>query len=87
MFPCCYIGTQFDSGVDSFDTRQIKSKINANKKELDLNVYDINIIIESGILEKIFTQSWSKESIQNGKMAYCLEMCGNNNDLERLYIK
>ena len=87
LFPCCYVGTQFDSGLDSFQTNQIKSKINANKKELDLNVYDINIIIESGILEKIFTQSWSKESIQNGKMAYCLEMCGNNNDLERLYIK
>ena len=87
LLPCCYVGTQFDSGIDSFQTRQIKSKINANKKELDLNVYDINIIIESGILEKIFTQSWSKKSIQNGKMAYCLEMCGNNNDLERLYIK
>lgn len=87
LFPCCYVGTQFDSGIDSFHVRQIKSKINAYKKDLDLNLYDINIIIDSGILEKIFTESWHKESIRHGKMSYCLEMCGNNNDLERLYIK
>jgi len=87
LFPCCYVATQFDSGVDSFQVRQIKNKINANKKDLDLNLHDLITIINSETLEEIFTKSWNKESIRHGKMAYCLEMCGSNsNELDRLYI-
>jgi MoaA/NifB/PqqE/SkfB family radical SAM enzyme len=88
LFPCCYVGTQFDSGIDSFQVRQIKSKVNAKIKELDLNLRDLITIIKSGILEEIFTKSWDKESIRYGKMAYCAEMCGNeSNELNRLYVK
>jgi hypothetical protein len=87
LLPCCYVGTQFDSGVDSFQVRQIKNKVNANIKELDLNLRDLNVITMSGILEEIFTKSWNKESIRHGKMAYCAEMCGSNSqELDRLYI-
>lgn len=87
LFPCCYVGTQFDSGIDSFHARQIKNKVNANLQQLDLNLHNLNQIIESGILEEIFTKSWNKESIQHGKMSYCSEMCGSNsNELDRLYI-
>jgi glutaredoxin-related protein len=87
LFPCCYVGTQFDSGIDSFQTRQIKNKVNANIKELDLNLRDLNVIVQSGILEEIFTKSWNKDSIRHGKMAYCAEMCGSNSqELDRLYI-
>ena len=87
LFPCCYVGTQFDSGIDSFQTRQIKNKVNANVKELDLNLRDLNVIVQAGILEEIFTKSWNKDSIRHGKMAYCAEMCGSNSqELDRLYI-
>jgi len=86
LFPCCYVGTQFDSGIDSFQVRQIKNKVNANIKDLDLNLHDLSMIIKSGILEEIFTKSWDKESIRHGKMAYCAEMCGSNSNLDRLYI-
>jgi hypothetical protein len=88
LFPCCYVGTQFDSGIDSFQVRQIKSKVNAKIKELDLNSRDLITIIKSGILEEIFAKSWDKESIRYGKMAYCLEMCGSDSTaLKRLYVK
>jgi len=60
--------------------------VNANIKDLDLNLHDLSMIIKSGILEEIFTKSWDKESIQHGKMAYCAEMCGSNSNLDRLYI-
>jgi MoaA/NifB/PqqE/SkfB family radical SAM enzyme len=87
LLPCCYVGTQFDSGIDSFQVRQIKNKVNAKIKELDLNSHDLLTIIESGILEELFTKSWDKESIRHGKMAYCAEMCGSDsNELDRLYI-
>ena len=87
LLPCCYVGTQFDSGTDSFQVRQIKNKVNAYKKDLDLNLRDLSTIIESGTLEEIFTESWNKESIRHGKMAYCSEMCGSDsNELDRLYL-
>jgi MoaA/NifB/PqqE/SkfB family radical SAM enzyme len=88
LLPCCYVGTQYDSGTDSFQVRQIKNKVKGNIKELDLNLHDLTTIIKSGILEKIFTESWNKESIRHGKMAYCSEMCGTNGiELNRLYIQ
>jgi MoaA/NifB/PqqE/SkfB family radical SAM enzyme len=87
LLPCCYVGTQFDSGADIFQVRQIKNRVNDNKKDLDLNLQDLSAIIKSGILEKIFAESWNKESIRHGKMAYCAEMCGSDSkELDRLYI-
>lgn len=88
LFPCCYVGTQYDSGIDTFQVRQIKSKVKSNIKDLDLNLHDLNTIINSSILEEIFAKSWNKETIRHGKMAYCSEMCGSDSTaLERLYIK
>ena len=86
LFPCCFVGTRFDSIVDSFLDRQLKNKITPRLNDLDLNVRSLNEIIESGVLEEIFTESWTKENIRHGKMAYCAETCGQNSPLDRLYL-
>lgn len=86
LLPCCFVGTRLDASIDYFIDHQLKSKINQRKEELDLNKKDIKDILDSGILDQIFTDSWSKDSIQHGKMAYCAEVCGTNNAMDKLYV-
>jgi MoaA/NifB/PqqE/SkfB family radical SAM enzyme len=86
MSPCCFVGTRLDSNIDYFIDHQLKSKINPIADLLDLNKRNIKEILESGILDQIFTDSWTKDSIQTGKMAYCAEVCGTNNAMDKLYI-
>jgi MoaA/NifB/PqqE/SkfB family radical SAM enzyme len=87
VFPCCYIGTRYDASIDYFVDHQLKSKINAVKDKLDLNNYNMEEIIQSGILDRVFADSWSKSTIGEGKMAYCAEICGKNAAINQLYVK
>lgn len=86
LFPCCFVGTRFDSNVDNFLDHQLKSKIIPRQNELDLNNRSMEEIIASGVLEEIFQDSWKKKTIRKGKMAYCSETCGQNSPLDRLYL-
>jgi MoaA/NifB/PqqE/SkfB family radical SAM enzyme len=86
LFPCCFVGTRFDGSLDGFVDRQLKSKIGNRISELDLNVRNLTKIIESGTLDSIFTDSWKKESIKDGKMAMCAETCGNKKLMSRLHV-
>ena len=87
VLPCCFVSSRYDTNIDHFMDHQLKTKINADKNALDLNVQNIKEIIDSGILDKVFTQSWSCPTIESGKMAFCAETCGNNNAMDKLYIK
>lgn len=86
LLPCCFVGTRMDANIDYFIDHQLKSKVNRYKEELDLNKRNIKEILESGILDSIFTDSWNKESIEHGKLAYCAEICGTNNAMDKLYL-
>lgn len=86
VFPCCFVGTRFDGSLDNFMDHQLKAKIRPRLLDLDLNVRSLEEIIQSGVLEEIFSNSWSKHSIQHGKLAYCSETCGQNSPLDKLYV-
>lgn len=84
LFPCCFVGTRFDSNIDNFLDYQIKSKISPRSHELDLNLRPLEDILNSGVLEEIFYDSWNKSSIKDGKLAYCSETCGENSPLDKI---
>ncbi len=86
VFPCCFVGTRFDSIVDTFMDRQLKAKIRPRLPDLDLNNRSLEEIIASGVLDEVFKDSWTKKTIKKGKMAYCSETCGQNSPLDRLYL-
>lgn len=86
VFPCCFVGTRYDSGFNYFIDNQLKSKINSRIEDLDLNLKDLEEILTSGVLDEIFTASWQIPEIRYGKIAYCAEMCGENNAMDKLYV-
>ena len=86
LLPCCFVGTRYDASINYFLDNQLKAKINVNKDDLDLNIHTIKEILDSGILDKIFTDSWELSSISKGKLSMCSETCGSNNPMDNLYV-
>lgn len=87
LFPCCFVGTRHDSSLVSFIDNQVKSKIKPYKDSLNLNLKNVDEIIQSGVLDEIFTNSWSKPSLKQGKLGICSETCGGNSWFNLLYTK
>jgi len=86
LLPCCFVGSRYDANIDYFIDHQLKTKVNASKDDLDLNIRNIQEIINSGILDKVFTESWKSPTISEGKIAFCSETCGSNNAMDKLYF-
>lgn len=86
--PCCYVGTQINSTL--FDPISLQLHYELNKygwEKFNLEKYSIKEILEAGHLDRVFSDSWSKPSCQSGKLAYCVNTCGDNNQLDRIHFK
>lgn len=86
VYPCCFVGTRYDARLVSFVDDQLKLSVMPFKDSLDLNIQNIDAILASGVFEKIFVESWNKQSLEQGKMAICAETCSSNSWLDLLYI-
>ena len=42
-------------------------------------------IINGEDFSKFFLEGWSKDTIENGKLLYCLETCGHKSAMDKLY--
>jgi sulfatase maturation enzyme AslB (radical SAM superfamily) len=86
VFPCCFVGTRYDARLISYVDDQLKTAINPYKSQLDLNTQNIEQILASELFQKIFVDSWSKKTLEQGKMALCAETCSKNSWFNLLYI-
>jgi MoaA/NifB/PqqE/SkfB family radical SAM enzyme len=86
VIPCCYMGTHFN-GVHS-DSQSLQLHYEINKygwENFDLNKHTLEEIMEGHHLDRVFTDSWSKPSCVEGKMAYCANICGTFSRVDRIY--
>jgi len=54
---------------------------------LNLNNYSLYDILESKILDKLFIEKWKLSSFNEGKPVFCSLTCGENNTIDRIFIK
>ena len=86
VLPCCYVGTHFNSNLPYDETLQLHNEIkNYGTEKINLNYTTFDDIIKERHLDKIFTNSWTKESFSKGKMLFCSKTCGENNSIDRIY--
>lgn len=86
VLPCCYVGTHLNGNYDDDKTLQLHhevKKYGLEKFNLNYNSFE-NIIMERHI-DRVFTDSWTKESIKSGKMLFCAHTCGQNSSIDRIY--
>jgi len=86
VFPCCFVGTRVDSDIDLYEDTQLRFKIRqfgADKFNLKKN--NIVDIIKNGYLDSVYTESWSKPSVEQGKLSYCAMTCGEKSQVDKIY--
>jgi hypothetical protein len=86
VIPCCYMGTHLN-GVHS-DSQSLQLHYEIEKygwDHFDLNKHSLQEIMEGHHLDRVFTDSWTKSSCAEGKMAYCANICGTFSRVDRIY--
>ena len=86
LMPCCYVGTAINSTIFDPAVLQLHHELSKhNLNHFNLDNYSIKEILESYHLDSVFTKSWGKPSCQHGKLAYCVNTCGQNSQIDRIF--
>jgi hypothetical protein len=86
VIPCCYMGTHLN-GVHT-DSQSLQLHYEIEKygwDHFDLNLHSLEEIMEGHHLDRVFTDTWTKPSCKEGKMAYCANICGTYSRVDRIY--
>ena len=82
LLPCCWTaGRMYKWWHKDYRVEQIWDHIDmaGGKDKINAIDIDLEIVFNSGILESI-TDSWSKQSISEGKLGVCAQKCGSEFD-------
>lgn len=86
MLPCCFLGGIFGQFDSSYSRYQFNKMITDYGLEVfDLKKQSMLEIIERPEFSQFFFSGWNTDKIENGKLLYCLETCGNKSAIDKLY--
>jgi hypothetical protein len=86
MLPCCFLGGVFGQFHSSYSRHQFNTMINDYGLEVfNLKNQSMLDIIQGPEFSKFFLEGWKKDTIENGKLLYCLETCGHKSAMDKLY--
>jgi len=86
VMPCCYIGTHLN-GVYT-DTRTLQLHKHMNDYDWDhfsLEKHTLEEILDAEHLDRVFADSWTKESVAKGKLSYCADTCGQVSSIDKIF--
>jgi MoaA/NifB/PqqE/SkfB family radical SAM enzyme len=86
VIPCCYIGTHLNGVHGDSHSLQLHHEVRKyGWEKFDLNKYSLKEILDQNHLNNVFSNSWSKPSCKEGKMAYCANICGTYSRVDKIY--
>ena len=86
VLPCCYVGTHLNGNYADDKTLQLHHEIKKyGLEKFNLNHNSFENIIKEQHIDNVFTKSWIKDSISNGKLLFCADTCGQNSPIDRIY--
>lgn len=86
MLPCCFLGGIFGQFHSSYSRKQFNTMITKyGLEKFNLRKLSMLDIIKGEDFSKFFLDGWKADSIENGKLLYCLETCGNKSAMDKLY--
>jgi len=88
VMPCCFVATRIFANIESGPDYQLKQRVlRQYGTELDLNHNpDLEHVVHTArTLDRVFSETWAKNSISEGKLAYCAETCGQASTIDRIY--
>lgn len=87
VLPCCYIGSVVTGYYAVEHEYQIRKIFYNHREHLNLKTHSLKDIIDSEILDQLFSSKWTCDSFNDGKPVFCSMSCGEHNPLDRLFIK
>jgi len=86
VMPCCYIGTHLNGVYTDFKSMQLHYHMNNyGWDNFNLNKHSLENILKKQHLNRVFSDSWDKESVKCGKLAYCSETCGKFSSIDNIF--
>jgi MoaA/NifB/PqqE/SkfB family radical SAM enzyme len=86
VMPCCYIGTHLNGVYTDTRTLQLHKHMNDyNWDHFSLEKHTLEEILDGEHLDRVFSDSWSKDSVVNGKLSYCADTCGIPSSIDRIF--
>jgi MoaA/NifB/PqqE/SkfB family radical SAM enzyme len=86
VIPCCYMGTHLNGVHGDSQSLQLHHEVRKYGWEhFDLNLHPLKEIMEAHHLDRAFTDTWTKPSCKEGKLAYCANICGTYSRVDRIY--
>ena len=87
MLPCCFLGGVFGQFHSSYSRYQFNTMIrDYGLEKFDLKQFNMLEIMNGPHFQKFFLDGWSKETIEEGKLLFCLETCGKKSAMDKLYV-
>jgi len=86
MLPCCFMGGLFGQFGASYSRYQLNKMIN----DYGLDVFSLHNqsvldILQNSKFSKFFFDGWKADTIENGKLLYCIENCGDKSTVDNIY--
>ena len=86
VMPCCYIGTHLVGINTDGQTLQLHHEVQKyGWEKFSLKNHTLKEILNANHLNNVFSNSWSKSSCADGKMAYCANICGTYSRIDKIY--
>jgi MoaA/NifB/PqqE/SkfB family radical SAM enzyme len=86
MLPCCFLGGVFGQFHSSYSRYQFNKMITDYGLEVfNLKNQTMLDIIQGPNFSNFFLNGWKADTIENGKLLYCLETCGHKSAMDKLY--
>ena len=86
LLPCCYIGAALGQKDTTFSRWQFNQKVQeVGFDKFDLRKHSIAEILKDDLFRSFFVKSWEKESAADGKMLFCVEVCGQCSQVDKIY--
>ena len=86
VLPCCFVGTHLNGNYADDKTLQLHHEIKKyGLEKFNLNHNTFENIINERHIDKVFVDSWTKDSVSNGKMLFCADTCGQVSKIDKIY--
>ncbi|AGH96554.1 radical SAM protein [Pseudobdellovibrio exovorus] len=86
VFPCCYVGSQLNAVFTDDPALQLHHHMEEYGWEhFDLNKSSLKEILAAGHLDRLFADSWAKPSMLEGRLEYCVNMCGKVSGIDKIF--
>jgi MoaA/NifB/PqqE/SkfB family radical SAM enzyme len=86
LLPCCFLGGVFGQFTGSYSRWQFNKMIQKmGKDKLDLRQNSIYEILMGPHFGPLFLNGWESKTVEEGRLLYCVEMCGSISAIDRLY--